>query len=174
MQSAVQPWSHKLRPLVHDRIVVIGSGIVSLALVTAAFALFSGAGGAPVYTHTHCPACEEEYPYNARSAGAKCGRCGYDGVLVATAGPFKEAEGADGALTKALLATLFVAIVVQGWAYVVFMRLKALHRAEDDARKQVLVCRCPFCGRKVGFPAYKFGSAGTCPRCKTAFVLAAS
>jgi len=173
MASAVQPWWHKLLPVAQDRIVILSSGIIALALVGATWTFFTSSGGASVFTHMHCPACEEEYPYNARSAGLKCGNCGYDGGFVATAGPFKEAE-VGGAWTKVVLGMLFLALLAQGWAYVVISRLKALKRAAEGAHKQVLVCRCPFCSRKVGFPAYKSGTAGTCPRCKTAFVLAAS
>ncbi len=121
----------------------------------------------------HCPVCEEEYPYNPQAASLKCGSCGHGG-FIATAGPFKEAGEDKGIWTKLILFTLVASILVQGWAYVAVLRLKALRRADEETRTQVMVCRCPYCGRKVGFPAFKSGSAGTCPRCKTAFVLAAN
>jgi hypothetical protein len=152
--------------LLRDKIVLAGASLVLIALAVTGWVLWGGTGSHGNYTHIHCSACAEEFPYRATLAGNKCPVCG-NGVYVPTTGSIKDGAAEGGAKTAVFL--VLVLVLVQALAYVAAVRLRALRQAATAALNQLLICRCPYCGRKIGFPASKNGVGGICPRCKTAF-----
>ncbi len=126
-------------------------------------------------THLHCPECLLEMTYLAAKDGQPCPQCGGSGPkLVATVGPYKERNGPAGqvsivgkTLVAALVALVFDLVLLYGWS----MYMRARRRAAEEAINMPLICHCPFCSRKIGYPARKIGAGAVCPRCKTAFML---
>jgi uncharacterized paraquat-inducible protein A len=156
--------------ILNDRLSLSAGAMVLAVLAGAAWALFGGASEETErYTHMHCSACQEEFPYVARLAGARCAVC-EKGIYIATVGSVTDNAGAIGAGPKMAVFALIAAVLVQGWVYLAVVRGKALRQERAAARRRTLVCRCPYCRRKIGFPASQEGAGGVCPRCKTAFV----
>ena len=94
--------------------------------------------------------------------------------MVPTVGPYKESFGADRGTTATgagLAAATIALVLVQACLYGWILFARARHRALESLKSQPLVCRCPFCSRKIGYLPRKIGTATKCARCKTAFTL---
>ncbi|HWY88886.1 MAG TPA: hypothetical protein VNX28_19390 [Gemmataceae bacterium] len=158
-----------------DRFVIAGTGMVLTALGISGWLLFGGTGSgdnkSSGFTHMHCSVCGEEIPYIAKLAGNTCAVCDSGGTYTPTVGPIKDETSAPSTGAKLMCFLLVAVVLLQGLAYLGVLRFRTLRKASMEARNRLLICRCPYCGRKVGFPAGKAGSGGLCPRCKTAFVL---
>jgi len=126
---------------------------------------------AKAYTHMHCPECHMEMAYTKAFEGKKCPQCGADGpTLVPTVG--KRIEGKTVSPTATAIAASTIALViVQGGLYAWILFAAARRRAREAVKEAPLVCRCPFCNRKIGYSPKRVGECATCPRCKTAFLL---
>jgi hypothetical protein len=116
-----------------------------------------------------------EMTYDPNLAGKQCPRCGPEGpVMVPTVGR-RDQGGETGPSTTgtALAAVTIALVVVQGGLYgwVVYDRWR---RQAQNKRANLLVCRCPFCKRKFGYPPHKIGAPMVCSRCKTTFALPAT
>lgn len=161
-----------------QRALLGGCAAILFLLLTVLFVWLQGDSGSTAkdkkFTHLHCPECLLEMTYLAAKEGQPCPQCGGSGPkLVATVGPYKDRHRGQASivgktLVAALVALVLVLAFLYGWVYY----LNARRRAEEDARNQPsLVCHCPFCTRKIGYPARKIGAGVVCPRCKTAFTL---
>jgi hypothetical protein len=157
--------------------LALGAGtLLGFAALTALFLWLQGgarsAERAGSFTHVHCPECGLEMRYDASQEGASCPRCGPSGPkMIATVGPKREQRAGVGLLGKTLVAMLGASILTLGMLYGWILYSGARHRAEEEASKRPMICHCPFCSRKIGYPARTIGSGAVCPRCKTAFVL---
>jgi DNA-directed RNA polymerase subunit RPC12/RpoP len=129
--------------------------------------------GQPVYTHMHCPICQEELPYVKRLDGTECPECGQGAVYVPTFGSIKEGTAAGPLAARIVVFVVVAAVLIQGLAFLAMRRDRLQRQAEEKRRCQLLICLCPHCQRKIGYPAFKAGTGAACPRCKTAFFLAA-
>jgi hypothetical protein len=72
---------------------------------------------------------------------------------------------------KGLVFGVVTVVLLQAMAYLWFMHLRARRQQEEDSKLKIMVCRCPFCNRKIGYAVVKIGTGAMCPRCKTAFIL---
>jgi hypothetical protein len=160
------------RAVLKDRMVLAGAALVLATLGTSGWLLFGADFGenAVRFTHMHCSECRDEVAFDGRKVGTTCVSCG-QGTYTATAGSILDGGEALSAGGKALVFLLVAAVLLQGLVYLGVIRLRALRRAEEEARNQMLVCRCPFCQRKIGYAAVRIGSGVVCSRCKTAFSL---
>ena len=150
--------------------------MAGFALLTAFFLWLQGgarsAQRAGPFTHMHCPECGLEMTYNAAKEGSSCPQCGSDGPkMIATVGPKREQRSGVGPVGKTLVAMLGALILSLGALYAWILYARERRRAEEEARNRPLVCHCPFCERKLGYPSRKIGTGTVCPRCKTAFLL---
>jgi Zn finger protein HypA/HybF involved in hydrogenase expression len=157
--------------------------LAALTLVATGVGMFwwvrgssgSALGSAPPYTHMHCPECFLELPYNAVNSFKPCPHCGSSGPkMVPTVGRRgEELTGGVGVVGRWLAGATITLVVVQAglYAWLVYARWRRV--AAEEASKQPLVCRCPFCNRKIGYPPNKVGAGTICPRCKTSFMLPA-
>ena len=160
-----------------ERAVVCASAVfLFLALTALLFWLQRDSGSSTQgkkLTHMHCPECLLEMAYIADKEGQPCPQCGGSGPkLVATVGPYKDRHLHQVSVTgKILVAALVSLVVALGLAYgwVIYARMR--RRAAEEAFNQPLICHCPFCSRKIGYPPRKIGQGIVCPRCKTAFTL---
>jgi hypothetical protein len=158
--------------ILKDRLVLVAAALVLTALAATGWLLFVGAEAATdSYTHMHCSACQEEFPYIARLAGSHCAVC-ENGNYISTVGSVKDGAGTVGVAARVVVFVLVAAVLLQGLTYLAVVRSRALHEEKAAARQRTLLCRCSYCRRKIGFPASKEGAGGVCPRCKTAFVFA--
>jgi hypothetical protein len=152
-----------MRGIFKDRTVLVAAALVLAALAATAWLLFGGAEEAAAsYTHMHCSACQEEFPYIARLAGSHCAIC-ENGTYTPTVGSVKDGAGAIGAAARVVVFVLVAAVLLQGLAYLAVVRSRALREEKAAARQRTLLCRCPYCRRKIGFPASKEGAGGVCP-----------
>jgi hypothetical protein len=161
--------------LARDRIF-LGSAAITLGLLSVAAWLFFGKSeperkekGPKRFTHVHCSACKTELPYNARLVDQECDYCTKNGKYVATVGSILEQEPPESGGNSLLVFLILAVVIVQVLAYIGIVRLRSLRDAEDKLLNRVLVCACPFCKRKIGYPATKADTAIVCSRCKTAF-----
>jgi hypothetical protein len=164
--------------LFRDRLVVASGVSVVLLLGLSGWLLFGGRGASgnepeKHFTHMHCSACKEETAYDARAAGQTCATCGA-GTYVPTVGTMDEAEESVSTTGKAWMYLLLAAVLLQGFGYLAVSRWRGLRRAAEEFHNRMLVCRCPFCERKIGYRAPRAGEGVVCPRCKTAFALPAA
>ncbi len=145
--------------------------MVLVILSVTGWVLFAGSwvGTEAVYTHMHCPVCEDEVIYSARMASSECPIC-KGGAYVPTIGSVREGTIGPGTGGKIFIFLVIAVVAVQGLVYLVFQRSKIMRQTEQETRNKLLVCRCPYCQRKIGFRASKAGTGGVCPRCKTAFI----
>src|SRR5262249_1661117 len=104
-----------------------------------------------------------------------CPHCGKgSGPMVATVGPAANLGPLTiGPVGKGIVLGLVSLVLFQGVAYLWFLKLRARRTEAEDSLRQIVVCRCPFCNRKIGYSRAKTGSGALCPRCKTAFTLPA-
>src|SRR4051812_42102705 len=126
------------------------------------------------YTNLHCPECRLELTYSAAQDGKPCPQCGASGPrMVPTVGSFVsgEADRGPGRFGNFLAAFVIASALVEAALYGWVLRERARARAEEEARLRQLVCRCPFCSRKIGYPQTRIGTGAVCARCKTAFLL---
>lgn len=134
-------------------------------------ALDESAEGASL-THMHCPKCRLEMLFDATLQGKPCPRCGPTGPqLTATAGPRGSQVATVGPVGKALVALLVLLILSEALIYVFVLYQRSRRAAVDQEGSLLLVCKCPFCTRRIGYVATMIGTGACCPRCKTAFVL---
>jgi Zn finger protein HypA/HybF involved in hydrogenase expression len=156
-----------------DKVLLGATGLVLLILAGAGWSLFGGQAkyvdGQPVYTHMHCSTCLEEMPYVARLAGTDCPACGQGAVYVPTFGSVKEGSASGPLGARIVVFFVLAAVLVQGLIYLAARRIRSLGEAQEKIRLELLICRCPYCQRKIGYPAFKAGNGGVCPRCKTGF-----
>lgn len=128
-------------------------------------------------THAHCPECGLEIAYIPALAEKPCPHCGpQSGRMIATFGPANTpgSENVGVSTGGKVVAFIVVGLVVaQGLVYgwVLFQRHN--RQRETEVQKRLLICYCPFCKRKIGYPATKIGAGIKCSRCKTAFPLPA-
>jgi ribosomal protein L37AE/L43A len=151
-----------------------GAALVFAACVASLYALQGGfkTPEAKAFTHVHCPECEQEMKYRPELDGKACPQCGPQQKLVPTVGPHRAGESRqEGKLGKLLVSVVVAAVLLQGGFYGLYLYQRARRRAEEEAQNRVLVCRCPFCTRKIGYLAKKIGTGMICSRCETAFVL---
>jgi hypothetical protein len=155
-------------------------GVLTFALVfVGMFWWLRGPGTAKqegrLLTHTHCPDCFLEVPFSAGMEDRKCPHCGPSGPkMIATAGPHKLDSGNAGgntAVGTGLAAATIALVLVQAWLYGMILYSRSRRLSLEAQQNQPLVCRCPFCSRKIGYLPRKIGSATLCARCKTTFTL---
>jgi hypothetical protein len=158
--------------------IAFGLGTVAAFIGVAAMVVWLQGGLTPsqkgkAATHLHCPECGLEVSYKADLEGKWCPQCGAGGPkMIATVGPYKGQRKAEtGPAGRILVGVLVALVVVPAGLYVWVLYSQARQRAEEEARNQFLVCHCPFCARKIGYPMKKVGEGSLCPRCKTAFTL---
>lgn len=174
----MEPTHLSARMLLQDRLVVASAAVVTIILTLSAWLLFGGTGAAGEnepekrFTHMHCSACQEEIAYDARGAGQTCATCGA-GTYVPTVGSMQDGEESVGFTGKVWMYLLLAAVLLQALAYLTVSRWRGMRRAAEEFRNRLLVCRCPFCQRRIGYPAPRAGVGVVCPRCRTAFVLPA-
>ncbi len=158
------------------RLALGAAAFFAFAALTAFFLWLQGARSADragAFTHMHCPDCGMELRYDAAKEESPCPQCGPAGPkrMIATVGPRRDQRASVGWLGKTLVAMLGALIPTLGALYGWILYAAARRRTEEQTRKRPLVCACPFCSRKIGYPAQKVGMGAVCPRCKTAFVL---
>jgi hypothetical protein len=128
-------------------------------------------------THMHCPDCFLELPFSKGMENRSCPHCGPSGPkMIATAGPRATAEKArpgPGVVGSALAAATIALVLVQACLYGMILLTRSRRHARESQQAEPLVCRCPFCSRKIGYPPQKVGSPTVCARCKTVFELPA-
>jgi len=162
---------------VRERAVVCASAFLSFLALTALLLWLQGDSGSSTqgkkFTHMHCPECMLEMAYLAEKEGIHCPQCGGSGPkLVATVGPYKDRHLHQVSMTGKISAAVVVSLVVVlglSYGWVLYSRVR--RRAAEEALNQPLICHCPFCSRKIGYPPRKIGTGIVCPRCKTAFAL---
>jgi hypothetical protein len=134
----------------------------------------SATDGKPL-SHMHCPECMLEVPFSHGMEGRKCPHCGSAGPkMIATVGPHKQGTGNERGPTAfgtGIAAATITLVLVQGWLYGMILYSRSRRLAREAQQQQPLVCRCPFCSRKIGYLPRKVGSATVCARCKTTFTL---
>lgn len=159
--------------LASEPITLAGFAAAMIISVAAGWMLFTKSDSespkSKIFTHLHCPACEEEITYSQGLEGQLCETCGGE-AYVPTVGPFREEKG-SGRWGRALILLVIAAIAFQSAIFLAAARLKHLRRVADEALKERFVAACPYCNRKVKYPAFKAGSGFVCVKCKTAFVL---
>lgn len=126
------------------------------------------------FTHMHCPKCELEVTFAAANFGKPCPQCGPSGpAMVGTIGLRAENKyGAVGSRWGNLIAASVIGLAVAGsfvYAGLLYARKQAI--ADEQVKNRPIVCRCPHCTRKIGYPVQKVGMTTVCSRCKTAFTL---
>jgi hypothetical protein len=174
----MEPTPVDARMLLKDRLVVASAALLVLLLGLSAWVLFGGSvsgeesGSARRFTHMHCSACREEMAYDPKGVGQTCGTCG-GGVYVATVGSLDDQDNSLSSTGKVWVFLLLAAVLLQAAAYVTVARWRRLRHAAEEFHNRILVCRCPFCRRKIGYRAPQAGAGVVCPRCKTAFALPA-
>jgi ribosomal protein L37AE/L43A len=128
-------------------------------------------------THIHCPDCLLETAFSKGMENRGCPHCGPSGPkMIATVGPHKEGAGNEpggSVIGTGLAAATITLVLVQGGLYGWILYALSQRRAREAIQNQPLVCRCPFCSRKIGYLPRKIGSATVCARCKTTFTLPA-
>jgi Zn finger protein HypA/HybF involved in hydrogenase expression len=164
------------RALLRDKVVLAGTALVLSALVVAAWFLFAGSGlfeknkDGPRYTHMHCPECWDESTLTPALVGKVCPSCN-KGKYTPTVGSVLEGGGSLTPAAKVVIFLLLTALLLQGLAFLVVQRLRALRRAAAEVVNRKLVCRCPYCKRKLAYPVARVGSGAVCSQCKTGFTL---
>jgi len=166
------------RAVLQDNVFRTAAVLVLLGLAITAWVLFPGDGfpsskTAPRYTHMHCPECGDEVPYTPTLVKKQCVSCG-KGTYTPTVGPVTEGRGGGSQGAKLFTFLLLGAFLLQGLAFLAVWRLRALRQAAERTQNRMLICRCPFCKRKLGYPAAKVGTGIICTLCKTAFTLPAA
>lgn len=163
--------------------VLAGSGVCTVLLLVVGAVWWvrtnnNASDAAEAYTHMHCPDCALQVKYQLALENRPCPQCGPAGArMIPTVGP--QGTGSDAAAGRMstsgqALAVVTVALVlVQAGAYGWLLYARACRIAAEAARKRPMVCRCPFCSRKIGYAQTKIGAGTLCPRCKTAFTLPA-
>jgi hypothetical protein len=175
----MEPTAVDARMLLKDRLVIGSGALVVLFLGLAAWQLFGGSDAeadndpGKHFTHMHCSACKEEMAYDPRGVGQTCAMCGA-GVYVATVSSLEDQEESLSVTGRIWVYLLFAAVLLQALAYITVAHWRRLRRAADEFLNRLLVCRCPFCQRKIGYRAPRVGAGVVCPRCKTAFELPAA
>jgi cbb3-type cytochrome oxidase subunit 3 len=131
--------------------------------------------GGKAFTHTHCPDCQLEVPFSKGMENRSCPHCGSSGPkMIATVGPYKEGGASDrgsSGIGTGLAAATIALVLVQAGIYGWILYDRSRRRAQEAEQLQPLVCRCPFCSRKIGYLPRKIGSPTICARCKTSFTL---
>jgi len=163
----------------HKIVAGLGAGIGFVALIMVFMWLQGGSdsanpGKTKPFTHMHCPECALEMPYSAPQASKPCPQCGPQGArLIPSVGPYSasEAHGHVGMVGKLMVALALAVPLYGGLLYFAIMRQRARLAAAEAAQRRQVICHCPFCQRKLGFPASLIGAGVVCRRCKTAFTL---
>jgi len=159
-----------------DRYVLGGAALVLLILGMTGWMLFGDGGDSDRpgtgtrYTHMHCSECGDEVPYTAAVARKPCVSCG-KGTYLPTVGSVQETGGLGSPGAKIVFVLLLAAFLIQGLAFLGVWRLRVLRKSVEEVQNRKLVCRCPFCQRKLGYRASRIGSGIVCSQCKTAFTL---
>jgi hypothetical protein len=156
-----------------DRVVLAGSGLALLLLLLVGAGLFADRAlwsDQQRRDLLRCSVCGEELPYSKALDGKPCSVCG-EGVFR----PGVDA-GSGGSAPPSLGSRVIVfacvgGVLVAGVAYLVVRRLGQLRMEDARHRNRKLVCRCPYCERKIAYPASRVGEGAVCSRCKTAFSL---
>jgi hypothetical protein len=170
--------SENLKLLARDKQAIAAALVCMLACGIVAWSMFGGGGGGVgkdgkkkkiVYMFMHCPECLDEMPYNTNLK--TCNNCEAGAALVPTERSIRDEGPQMSARGKLVVLLVVIAVLGQATAFFLVYRYRLLKRLEEAYKNRVLVCRCPFCKRKLGYNAQKIGSGVTCPRCKTAFVL---
>ena len=158
-------------------------GSLAAAIFSGMFLLFLGvlgggwrSGKASAYTHMHCAECSLEITYNSALEGKSCPQCGVAGPkMISTVGPISDKanvpSGGLWSLGNIFAATVLALAATTSSFYAWFVWAGVRCRAADKAQNQIMVCPCPICSRKIGYPTRDIGKTGLCSRCKTAFVL---
>lgn len=126
------------------------------------------------FTHMHCSICQEEYPYNSAGAQKGCLQCGTDSRMIPTVGSTVAGtaeENGSWSWASFVAYSVLALVLTQGFILLCYWRYQVLQAKARATMQQVLVARCPFCERKVGYTRRKIGEPATCVRCKTVFVL---
>jgi hypothetical protein len=158
----------------------VGVALGLAVLAATAWGLYGRAWSArkAAYTHLYCPGCDVDIPFDAKKVGKKCSFCSKENPVDPP-----ELIPAIGRGDKRILATgtssfgthmvflVVLLVVFQLEALLWYYHRRDLRRQEEAVKNRVLVCRCPFCRRKIGYTAARIGLGVACPRCKTAFVL---
>jgi hypothetical protein len=130
--------------------------------------------GQPSAKYLVCPRCGLEVSYSKDLEGKQCPQCGKQGP------PLRASQTAGGARAavppagKRLAGFIVGLVALQVFAYVVITRVRASRQAAQARLRAGLVCRCPYCNRKIRFPVRLAGQGFVCPRCRTGFVLPAT
>ena len=163
------------RVILEDRIVLAGAALVLMVLGGMTWLLFADylfpkADAELHYTHMHCPECGEEIPYNTALEGEPCVAC-QKGNYLPTVGPFQEGKKKASLGTRLVIFFLFAGLLGEGLAFLSIWRLGRLRQDAAKAESRLLICCCPYCRRKLGYPISQVGTGVRCSRCKTAFLL---
>jgi hypothetical protein len=160
--------------LLQDKLIIATTLGILLVLGGTAWLLFGSKAGENEkqkrLTHMHCSVCGEEIAYNPRAVDEPCAACG-SGAYVPTSGSFQGKEEKLSQTGKVFVYLLLAVVLLQGLAYVSVSRLRRMRQAVEEFHQRLVVCLCPFCQRKIGYPASKAGTGIFCSRCKTAFAL---
>jgi hypothetical protein len=150
--------------------------VLALSLIGAAgWWLFARSNPEPAsrlkrgFTHIHCPSCGDELAYDRSLVGEPCNS---GEVYVATVGPSRDSIDEQSA-GRWVLFSLVSALTIQGATFLVVWRLRSVRQALEAERARRIECLCPYCQRKVRYPASRGGTGFACAKCKTAFVLPA-
>lgn len=173
MVTALGGWK-----VVGDPLVLLAAALTAGAVGAVGWAFYgrakpetaaSKAQKAVFFTRVVCPACEWERPYDSALEGHVCPNCNAGASLVGAYNP----NAADGNTGRGLACGLVMMTVVSCGTYLVRRRVLAINRATAHELHRPAVTPCPFCGRRVRYPASRAGEVFSCSRCKTSFLLPA-
>jgi hypothetical protein len=160
------------RTALADRVVLAAAALILEVLGLTGWALFAGGGlGAPGSRPARlvCSECGDDIPYTNSRAGTRCVAC-EKGVYT----PAPEGKGRVGTWGKVFILVLLGAVLIQGLLLLAVWRLRLRRRAAALELNRKLVCRCPFCRRRVAYPPALIGTGVVCRQCKTAYTLPAA
>lgn len=122
---------------------------------------------AVLFTRVVCPACEWERPYDSALEGQICPNCNAGASLVGAQNP----NSGDANTGRGLACGLVMLTVLSAGTLFVRRRVRTLEGAATDEINRPTTTQCPFCGRRVRYPAARAGEVFNCSRCKTTFLL---